>query len=218
MATILMKLSEDRAATQYDRWISLLTFRQDTTLRNYIVDHLLPRKGTLLDVGCGTGRLLIEAGRRGMRGVGVDTNREMLQVAEERVKKQNLTRRIDFEYGDATSLDFDNDAFDIVVSTLMVSELHLEQMKAFLKEAARVVVPGGQVVVAGEGVPRSRLIGRFFGLIRSLSFRLVSRLSDVEAHPPHNIPAAMRSVGLNPKYRVSLMGGLFELFVAEVET
>ncbi len=215
MATILMKLSEDRAATQYDRWISLLTFRQDTTLRNYIIDHLLPKKGTLLDVGCGTGKLLIEAGRRGMRGVGVDINREMLQVAEERVKKHNLTRRVDFKYGDATSLDFDDGSFDMVVSTLMVSELHPKQLKAFLKEAARVVVSGGQVVVGGEGIPQSRLMSHFFIMIRSLSFRLVSHLSEVESHPPHDIPAAMRSVGLNPKYRVSLMGGLFELFVAE---
>lgn len=215
MATILMKLSEDRAVPQYDRWISLLTFRQDLALRNYIIEHLLPRKGALLDVGCGTGKLLIEAGRRGIRGIGVDTNKEMLEVAEERLKKHNLTRRIDFRHGDATSLEFDDKAFDAVVSTLMVSELEPSQLNAFLAEAARVIVPGGQVVVGGEGIPESRTIGAFFGLIRRLSFRLVSRLSDVESHPHHNIPAAMKSVGLNPKYRVNLMGGLYELFVAE---
>ena len=215
MATILMKLSEDRASTQYDRWISLLTLRQDTTLRNYFIDYLLPRKGRLLDVGCGTGKLLIEAGRRGVRGIGVDTNSEMLLIAEERVKKHNLARRIDFKHGDATSLEFNDRTFDVIVSILMVSELHPKQLKAFLNEAARVVVPGGQVVIGGEGIPQSRLMGPFFSLVRSLSFRLVSRLSDIESHPLHNIPAAMRSVGLNPKYRVSLMGGLFELYVAE---
>jgi ubiquinone/menaquinone biosynthesis C-methylase UbiE len=215
MATILMKLTEDRATTQYDRWISLLTLRQDTSLRNYIIDHLLPRKGTLLDVGCGTGKLLVEAGRRGMRGVGVDTNREMLQIAKENVKRHNLTRRIHLKYGDATSLEFDDGAFDVVVSTLMVSELQSRQLKAFLREAARVVVPGGQVVVGGEGIPESKLMGPFFGLIRSFGFRLVSRWSDIDSHPHHNLPAAMSSVSLNPRYKVILMGGLFELFVAE---
>jgi ubiquinone/menaquinone biosynthesis C-methylase UbiE len=215
MATILMKLSEDRAASQYDRWISLLTLKQDTPLRNYIIDHLLPSKGTLLDVGCGTGKLLIEAGRRGIRGIGVDTNREMLQLAEEQVKKHNLSRRIELKHGDATLLEFDDGTFDVVVSTLMVSELHPEQLKTFLTEAARVVVSGGQVAVGGEGTPRSKLMRPLFELIRYLSFRLVSRLSEVESHPQYNIPAAMKSVGLNPKYRVSLMGGLFELFVAE---
>ncbi|MFW9803424.1 MAG: class I SAM-dependent methyltransferase [Candidatus Thorarchaeota archaeon] len=215
MATILMKLSEDRAATQYDRWISLLTFKQDSALRNYIVDNLLPRKGKLLDIGCGTGKLLIEAGRRGIRGIGVDTNKEMLQIAEEHVKKHNLTRRIDVRYGDATALDFDDGVFDVVVSTLMVSELQPKQLKAFLNEAARVVVRGGQVVVGGEGIPQSRLIAPFFGLIRRLSFRLVSRLSNVVSHTHHNIPASMRSAGLSPRYRVTLMGGLYELFVAE---
>ncbi|MHA2068075.1 MAG: class I SAM-dependent methyltransferase [Candidatus Thorarchaeota archaeon] len=215
MATILMKLSENRAATQYDRWISLLTFRQDSTLRNYIIDNLLQRKGAILDVGCGTGKLLIEAGRRGMRGVGVDTNKEMLQVAVDRVTKHNLARRIDFKYGDATQLEFDDDTFDVVVSTLMVSELRHDQLKTFLSEAARVTSPGGQVIIGGEGIPQSRFAGPFFELIRGLSFRLVSRLSDVESHPHYDIPDAMRFSGLNPKYRVSIMGGLFELFVAE---
>lgn len=215
MATILMKLSEDRAATQYDRWISLLTFRQDSALRKYVIDHLLPQKGTMLDVGCGTGKLLIEAGRRGIRGIGLDKNRQMLQVAKERVRKHNLARRIAFKYGDATSLEFDDGAFDIVVSTLMVSELHPEQLQAFLHEAARVASPGGLVVIGGEGSPRSRLAGPFFEILRLLSFRLVSRLSDVRSHPRYNIPTAMRSVGLKPMYRVSLMGGLIELFVAE---
>ncbi|MFW9887413.1 MAG: class I SAM-dependent methyltransferase [Candidatus Thorarchaeota archaeon] len=210
-----MKLSEDRAAARYDRWISLLTLKQDTSLRNYIIDHILPRKGTLLDVGCGTGKLLVEAGRRGMRGAGVDTNREMLQIAEEHVKRHNLTRRIHLKYGDATSLEFDDGSFDVVVSTLMVSELRPRQLKDFLREAARVVVPGGEVVIGGEGIPESKFIGRFFGLIRSFAFRLVSRWSDIESHPHHNIPAAMSSAGLNPKYKVILMGGLFELFLAE---
>ncbi|MHA2602229.1 MAG: class I SAM-dependent methyltransferase [Candidatus Thorarchaeota archaeon SMTZ1-83] len=214
MATILMKLSEERAAAQYDRWISLLTFRQDAVLRKYVIDHLLPQKGTMLDVGCGTGKLLVEAGRRGIHGIGVDNNRQMLQVAKERVKKHNLSRRIDFEYGDATSLEFDDGAFDIMVSTLMVSELHPEQLEAFLRESARVVSPGGSVVIGGEGSPRNRLVGPFFDIIRRLSFKLVS--SDVGPHPHYNIPRIMRSVGLNPKYRVSLMGGLFQLFVAEV--
>jgi ubiquinone/menaquinone biosynthesis C-methylase UbiE len=215
MATILMKLSEDRAATQYDRWISLLTFRQDLALRNYILDHILPKKGTLLDVGCGTGKLLIEAGRRGMRGTGIDTNKKMLQVAERRVKKYNLARRIALKYGDATSLEFADGVFDVVVSTLMVSELQPEQLKAFLNEAARVVFPGGQVVVGGEGFPNSRFMRPLFELIRSLSFKLVSRLSDVKSHQQYNIPVVMISAGLKPKYRVSIMGGLYELFIAE---
>jgi ubiquinone/menaquinone biosynthesis C-methylase UbiE len=215
MATILMKLSEDRAATQYDRWISLLTFRQDLALRNYILDHILPKKGTLLDVGCGTGKLLIEAGRRGMRGTGIDTNKKMLQVAERRVKKYNLARRIALKYGDARSLEFADGVFDVVVSTLMVSELQPEQLKAFLNEAARVVVPGGQVVVGGEGFPNSRFMRPLFELIRSLSFKLVSRLSDVKSHQQYNIPVVMISAGLKPKYRVSIMGGLYELFIAE---
>ncbi|MGD9380907.1 MAG: methyltransferase domain-containing protein [Candidatus Thorarchaeota archaeon] len=217
MATILMKLSEDRAVSQYDRWISLLTFAQDQVLRAYIIKHLLPQKGKILDVGCGTGKLLIEAGRRGLKGIGVDTNTEMLAIAEKRSKKHNLGKWVEFHHGDATKLEFEDRTFDLVSSTLMISELQSSEIAEFISEASRVSVPNAQVVIGGEGVPKNRLMALFFGLIRRLSFNIVARTSQVKSHPHHDIPRAMKAAGLSPQYRVKFLGGLLELTVAEVK-
>lgn len=212
-----MKLSEDRAASQYDRWISFLTLAQDRLLRNYIVENLLPRKGKILDVGCGTGKLLIEAGRRGVQGIGVDANKEMLAIAEERSKKRNLGRWVRFQTGDATRLEFEDNSFQLVSSTLMVSELQQLEISKFMSEVARVSMPNALIAIGGESVPRNRLLAKIFNLIRRLSFSIVSRTSQVKSHPYHDIPHAMRAAGLYPKYRVSFLGGLLELNVAEVK-
>jgi ubiquinone/menaquinone biosynthesis C-methylase UbiE len=217
MATILMKLSEDRAANQYDRWISFLTLTQDRVIRKYIVEHLFPRRGRILDVGCGTGQLLLEAGRRGLQGQGVDNNKEMLAIAEKRAKKHNLGKWIQFQHGDATRLEFEDNSFDLVLSTLMISELQPAEISEFLSEVSRVSAADAQVAIGGEGSPRNRLLATFFGLIRRISFGIVARASHIESHPHHDIPRAMKAAGLVPKYRVSFLGGLLELTVAEVK-
>ena len=216
MATILMKLSEDRAVSQYDRWISLLTLAQDHVLRTYVVENLLPRRGKILDVGCGTGKLLIETGRRGLRGIGVDANKEMLAIAEKRSKKHNLGKWVEFQHGDATRLEFEDNTFDLVSSTLMISELQPAEIAKFMSEVSRVSKSKAKVVIGGEGIPKNRLLAMIFGFIRQLSFSIVARTSHVKSHPHHNIPRAMISAGLSPKYRVTFLGGLLELNVAEV--
>ncbi|MFX0044222.1 MAG: class I SAM-dependent methyltransferase [Candidatus Hermodarchaeota archaeon] len=216
MATILMRLSEERATKQYDRWISLLTLGQDRRLRSYIVNEVLPRRGSVLDLGCGTGTLLIEAGRRGLRGVGIDMNERMLDVARERSRNHNLGRRIDFQHGDVTELKLHDDSFDLVVSTLVASELQSDNLARFLSEARRVAVTGGRIAIGTEGLPAGRTIGGFFSLIRGLSYRIAAKLSQLKPHPVHEIIRAMKAAGITPKYRVRFLGGLLELYVAEV--
>ncbi|UCH04554.1 MAG: class I SAM-dependent methyltransferase [Candidatus Thorarchaeota archaeon] len=216
MATILMRLSEERATKQYDRWISLLTLGQDRRLRSYIVNEVLPRRGSVLDLGCGTGTLLIEAGRRGLRGVGVDMNERMLEVARERSRNHNLGRRIDFQHGDVTELKLHDDSFDLVVSTLVASELQSDKLARFFSEARRVAVTGGRIAIGAEGLPAGRTIGGLFSLIRGLSYRIAAKFSQLKPHPLHEISRAMKAAGITPKYRVRFLGGLLELYVAEV--
>jgi len=216
MATILMRLSEERATKQYDTWISLLTLGHDRRLRSYIINKVLPRRGSVLDLGCGTGTLLIEAGRRGLRGVGVDVDERMLEIARKRSRKHNLGRRIDFRHGDVIEPQLHDDSFDLVVSTFVVSELQSEDLVTFFSEARRVAVPGGRIAIGTEGLPARRTIGRFFSLIRRLSYRIAAKFSQVDPHPVHEIARAMKAAGITPKYRVRFLGGLLELYVAEV--
>ncbi|MHA1959055.1 MAG: class I SAM-dependent methyltransferase [Candidatus Thorarchaeota archaeon] len=210
-----MRLTEERAANQYDRWIDLLTLGQASAMRAYLLENVVPRRGRILDLGCGTGRLLVEAGRRGATGVGVDLNSRMLKLARKRCRKNNLKRRLRFTLGNALDIDLEANSFDIVVSTLLISELQPEELESLLSKAARTVKPGGLVAVGGEGEVRTGFIGTITSLVRRISFWIVSRLTTLKSHPHHRVAMAMKTVGLHPKYKVSFMRGLLVLYVAE---
>ncbi|MFW9833156.1 MAG: class I SAM-dependent methyltransferase [Candidatus Thorarchaeota archaeon] len=215
VATILMKLSEGMASHQYDRWIGILTLWQNKAMMEYIIRELLPRGSRVLDIGCGTGDLLIEAGRRGVRGIGIDTNEAMLVIAQKKSKKMNLGRRVKFELGNALDLNLAKDPFDIVVSTLMVSELQEDEVQKFVQAATNHVKSGGTIIIGGEGEPRGILFARIVNQIRRISYWIVGKLTGLGYHPYHKVAAAMKNAGLTLRYKVQFMGGLLVLYVAE---
>ncbi len=94
----------------------------------------------VLDVGCGTGRLLSLLAERGAVGTGVELAPEMVAVA------RRANPQMDIRQGTAEDLPFDDGTFDLVVACLAYH--HLGAPERFLAEATRVLVPGGRLVVA----------------------------------------------------------------------
>jgi SAM-dependent methyltransferase len=92
-----------------------------------------------LDVGCGTGTFAAALADRGAKVWGVDASTEML--AEARAKGS----RARFKEGDAEALPFKDGWFERVVMRLSLQ--HVDRPRA-LAEAARVLVPGGRIVIA----------------------------------------------------------------------
>ncbi|HEY3340623.1 MAG TPA: class I SAM-dependent methyltransferase [Anaerolineae bacterium] len=92
---------------------------------------------SLLDVGCGTGRLLRSARIRWPHALlfGVDPAEGMLEVA------RHLTHGVTFKQGFAEALPFPDASVDVVLST--VSFHHWQDHAAGVREVARVLRPGG---------------------------------------------------------------------------
>ena len=103
----------------------------------------------VLDVGCGTGTLAMEVARRvGRAGrvAGVDPGTEQIARARAKAARRNLP--IEFQIGVIEQLPFPDQTFDVVFSTLMIHHLPASLKRQGLAEIARVLKPGGRLVIA----------------------------------------------------------------------
>jgi ubiquinone/menaquinone biosynthesis C-methylase UbiE len=105
----------------------------------YEILDALP-KGTILDAACGTGRYAEHAIAYGHRVIGVDSSPDMLGRARARVAEA------EFRLGDLHELPLADNAVDIVVCGLALT--HVAQLGPVIAEFARVLRPGGHVVIA----------------------------------------------------------------------
>jgi ubiquinone/menaquinone biosynthesis C-methylase UbiE len=102
-----------------------------------------------LDVGCGTGTLALMAQRRvGATGrvCGIDPGKE--QIARARAKAARRNAPIEFQIGVIERLPFPDQTFDVALSTLMLHHVPASLKRQGLAEIARVLKPGGRLVIA----------------------------------------------------------------------
>jgi len=98
----------------------------------------------LLDIGTGTGRVLeLLAGDIGM-GVGIDTSRGMLQVARSKLRNARINNCY-ARFGNMYKVPYPKDTFDAVVVHMVLH--YAEEPAKVLREASRVLRPGGKLVV-----------------------------------------------------------------------
>ena len=103
------------------------------------------RIGRFLDIGTGTGRLLELVAPRVESALGIDASREMLALARGRLAEKGLAGRCAVRQADMYRLPLADDSFDAV--TLQMVLHYAEDPAAALAEAARVLRPGGTLVV-----------------------------------------------------------------------
>lgn len=98
-----------------------------------------------LDIGCGAGRLTVALARRGAAATGVDTNVKRLEDGRARARRAGVD--VTFAHGDMNEpLAFADAAFAAATSRLAL--MIARDPEATLREAARVVAPGGAIVTA----------------------------------------------------------------------
>jgi phosphatidylethanolamine/phosphatidyl-N-methylethanolamine N-methyltransferase len=145
--TLGPNLNRDGVAKAYGRWAPVYdlvfgpVFAQGRTLAAAAAERV---GGRILEVGVGTG-LSLPAYRRARSIVGIDISAPMLEKARRRVARMGLRNVERLAVMDAEHLDFPDAAFDVVVAQYVVTAV--PNPEAALDEFARVLRPGGEIVI-----------------------------------------------------------------------
>jgi ubiquinone/menaquinone biosynthesis C-methylase UbiE len=148
-------------ASHYDSLVGLLLLGDRARLRRATVDMIPIQPGArVLEVGCGTGDVALAARERaGSDGAvyGIDPAPEMIAVARDKATRAGLA--VDFQVGVIEALAFPDASFDVVLSSLMMHHLPDDLKRRGLAEIARVLKPGGRLLIVDIKRPTTR-IGR----------------------------------------------------------
>jgi demethylmenaquinone methyltransferase / 2-methoxy-6-polyprenyl-1,4-benzoquinol methylase len=214
----------DRIAGRYDAMNSVMTAGLHHRWRERAADRTELSPGdSALDVCCGTGDLALELAGRvlpGGRVIGCDFSEPMLDLAREKAAER-AAGAVRFEWADALQLPYDADRFDAV--TVGFGVRNLADLDRGLREMARVLRPGGRLVILEITQPRRPPLSTFYSLWFDRVVPALGALAgDSEAYAylpesvrsfpdPRGLAAKMDAAGLERIRYTVLAGGIIAI-------
>jgi SAM-dependent methyltransferase len=133
----------DEYAPFYD-WESARTIGRDDV--PFWIELARQSGGPVLELGCGTGRVLVPVARAGVPVVGIDRSAPMLARARARIRRGHLSSVASIVRGDIRALPFDRRRFPLVMAPygILQSLLSDADLRATLDSVARVLPKGGR--------------------------------------------------------------------------
>jgi demethylmenaquinone methyltransferase/2-methoxy-6-polyprenyl-1,4-benzoquinol methylase len=163
---IYMKILESQPE-RYDRGIALLSLGAAPRAQRRLVEDNVRAEMRALEIGCGTGSLTLLAARAGAQVQGFDVSPGMLEVARGKVRAERLEDRIELlEMGVSGMDSLAGESYDLVMATLVFSELSGDEQRYALAQAHRVLRPGGRLALADEARPEGWAQRLLHGLVR----------------------------------------------------
>ena len=215
----------DRIAGVYDLLNTVMTAGLHHAWRERAADLAEVGAGArVLDVATGTGDLAVALARRvGPEGevVGSDFSERMLELARKKAPE------LRFESGNALALPYEDDSFD--AATVGFGARNFDDLERGLAEMARVVRPGGKVVVLEFTTPRRPPLSWFFRIWFDAVVPVIGRVagdpdaysylpSSVRRFPgPEGLAAALAAGGVGRVRWVLTAGGILTIHHGTVE-
>lgn len=135
-------------AGEYDERIPGDGYADDlftATELDFIMGKVGPEQ-QVLDIGCGTGRFTVPLAGVCQKVAGLDLTQAMLDQNAQKLTAAG--RHADLRQGDMAHLPFPDATFDVVVSMLALMHIPLEDRQAVFLEVARVLKPGGRMLLS----------------------------------------------------------------------
>ncbi|HJL91066.1 MAG: ubiquinone/menaquinone biosynthesis methyltransferase [Acidimicrobiales bacterium] len=207
----------DRIAPRYDLLNRIITFGLDTKWRKKTVKQIDTHSGgKILDVACGTGDLCDSLHKAGMKAIGMDFSRGMLNSFNSNAPLIN---------GDALKIPIHDSSVDGVTCGFALR--NFLDINPFLNEVARILKPGSRVALLEVDEPENRYMkmGHSFYFNKIVPF-IGGLFSDKDAYsylprsvvylPEENeIIKMIEGAGLSKVKKIRLTGGIAQLLVAE---
>ncbi|HEX6551162.1 MAG TPA: class I SAM-dependent methyltransferase [Ktedonobacteraceae bacterium] len=112
-----------------------------------VIEDIVPvlSEGKVLDAGTGPGTLARDIARSlpQLQVYGIDLSGDMIRLAREHAKREQLEERVHFDVGNVAHLPYPDHSFDLVVST--ISMHHWYELDQPLRDLYRVLRPGGRL-------------------------------------------------------------------------
>ncbi|MCM3633536.1 class I SAM-dependent methyltransferase [Paenibacillus camelliae] len=122
-----------------------------TKAERYLLNNLF-ENGTILDVGCGAGRISMFLAEKGYKVIGVDVSESLIIKAREISKKKDLD--INFIVTKGIELPFDGETYDFIVGFKFLCYIPTSQLRHdYLKNLYRILRPGGILLITQNIVP-----------------------------------------------------------------
>ena len=214
---------------QGEEFDSLVSFFDDMARTKWlgaVHDELKQASGSweeksILDVGCGTGRLLLRGVEEARMLTGVDLSSEMVKASKQNFFFLNRSNKSHFSEGDACNLTFEDDTFDLSLSTCVM--FLLPEPEAGMKEMLRVTKEGGRMVMLNPSLQMDQMAAFEYAKKLGMSgFEQTSLLkwSNVSTrrhrYTPEQLSEKLKGLGAKETKHVEVLDGLAIITVAEL--
>jgi ubiquinone/menaquinone biosynthesis C-methylase UbiE len=170
----------EKMVHSYDKYMKRITLGREDALRRMTVNLAQVKPGDcVLEIGCATGTLSIEAKRQaGPTGkvFGIDIIPGMIEVSRDKASKAELA--ITFQLGSIENLPFPDVNFDVVMCSFMIFHMSEKVRSKGIKEIFRVLKPNGRLMVLDLALPPNQVSKRILKLF--LGFMLKHDLNELQ--------------------------------------
>ncbi|HLE12147.1 MAG: hypothetical protein A2504_17880 [Bdellovibrionales bacterium RIFOXYD12_FULL_39_22] len=119
------------------------------TLESFSLLDFFPKKGKLLDLGCGNGTVALQMAEKGYEVTGIDISEEAIKWAVEKSSDAKLV--VDFKVGNVTDLsNYDDNFFDVIIDSNCLHCIIGDDRKKLLEEVDRVLSPHGVIYISTQ--------------------------------------------------------------------
>jgi ubiquinone/menaquinone biosynthesis C-methylase UbiE len=153
-----IKMQMEKVVDSYDSYMKKITLGREKALREMTVNLAEVKPGdSVLEAGCGTGTLTIEAKRKaGPLGkvFGIDIIPGMIDRSRQKAAKANMD--VSFQLGSIHGIPFPDGQFDVVMCSFMIFHMSEAVRCKGIEEIYRVLKPKGRLMVIDLSLPAHR--------------------------------------------------------------